>query len=1531
MLESLRVQRLWIVVLLTLVSSTTCLQSATATSPGPNFERDQLVAWCIVPFDAAKRNPQQRAEMLKEIGISRCAYDWRQEHVPTFEAEILEYKKQGIEYFAFWGVQEEAYKLFAKYDLHPQIWQTLTDPKLDSQQKNVDAAVEKMIPLAKRTQGMKCKLGLYNHGGWGGEPQNMVAVCEKLHTLGYTNVGIVYNFHHGHDHISDWATVLKLMQPYLLCLNLNGMNDEAKPKILGIAHGTHEMEMIRIVIESGYKGPIGIIGHRENLDARDALIENRDGLAWVLKQIEKPGSGGLKPPAAEPPLVKPTAQTIPLAPPSISGYEKGVSPGDDKRRSPPITVKVKARLNTAENFNILVASDTKKSSTHWELFTMKGNGNLTAYLPGQQPDHVHSKAMICDGQVHYLAMTYASDIVKLYVDGQEVAAQEIKPNPKLPVVKGNFAIGRLVEGGFCCDGIIEWVHLSKTIRQITPESCQIRERDIDVIHDTIFSISATSIVPTTSSAPVIIPPKELSYSPELISELIATSAIKGDPVKGAVVFANAKGACISCHKVGRHGGTVGPELSKITQVRDLKSIVESILWPQREVKPEYVVHQILLDDGKSISGYKQAEDDKQLTIRDPAHGKLTVISKENVLDVVSGSTLMPSGLTASMSHQQQLDLIRFLSDLGKNNQPLTEELDSTLEIAQVHGAVEFPLVIEPMDPARWPNYTSPVNRGRIYDFYTKQAEYFRQQKLVPMLLTSFTGLDGGKQGHWGNQSETTWKNERWNSTDLGRLQAGVFHADKLTVPRGVCVRIGDQQEMSVCFNPDKLTYDAVWCGGFVSFSPVRHGFMNGLLLQGTLVEQQPTGTAPTEPFVYHGYYRAGNRIVFSYKIGAVEYLDSPWVQDGKFVREVAVADQHPLREVFKGGTTQWPQVLETKITPGSDRPYAVDTIELPTENPWQALIFCSGQDFLPDGSALICTMQGDVWHVSGLGADPTKPAVAKWKRFASGLHQALGLVVSADGIYVQGRDQLTRLTDLNHDGEADFYECYSNAFETSTAGHDFICGLQRDTQGNFYTASGNQGIVKISPDGKQATVIATGFRNPDGLGLMPNGTLTVPCSEGEWTPASMICAVPTDPSMVDGKSKIPHYGYRGPINGETPTFPLAYVPRGMDNSSGEEVFINSSKWGPLQNQLVHFSFGMGSAFVVLQDEVQGQKQGAVIPFAADFLAGAHRGRFSPIDGQLYVSGMAGWGTYTHNDGSFQRVRYTGDAVQIPVGYHVYQNGVRVQFAEPVDSSFAANTKNHFAQCWNYRYSGAYGSPEFSPSHQGVRGHDPLVIKSVQILPDGHSIFVELPDLQPVSQLHLRLRVNPPEQFLSASPTGSGHDMFITVHKLDTPFTDYASYQPVEKIIAAHPLLVALAMNAKRIPNRWATKKGEGRRITITTDKNLTFNTPEFEVVAKEKIALKFQNPDVVPHNWVLVKPGTLRTVGEMANALIADPEAYFRQYIPESPDVIVFTDIISPGEQQVIYFEAPATPGRYPYLCTFPGHWMVMNGVMVVK
>lgn len=270
--------------LLTLLSFFICLPLARADEPAV-LQQDNLVAWCIVPFDASKRTPQQRSEMLKELGIKKCAYDWRAEHVATFEDEIQAYQKEGIEFFAFWRTHDRALELFEKYDLHPQIWDMIPQPNAQTQEAKVEQAAGKLKGVAERTKKAGLPLGLYNHGGWGGEPANMVAVCQKLRDMGYDHVGIVYNFHHGHDHIADWPEVFAMMKPYLICLNLNGMNDKAQPKILGIGKGQHERAMIKTIVESDYSGPIGILDHRNELDAKESLQENLTGLTALRKEL----------------------------------------------------------------------------------------------------------------------------------------------------------------------------------------------------------------------------------------------------------------------------------------------------------------------------------------------------------------------------------------------------------------------------------------------------------------------------------------------------------------------------------------------------------------------------------------------------------------------------------------------------------------------------------------------------------------------------------------------------------------------------------------------------------------------------------------------------------------------------------------------------------------------------------------------------------------------------------------------------------------------------------------------------------------------------------------------------------------------------------------------------------------------------------------------------------------------------------------------------------------------------------------------
>ncbi len=1020
-----------------------------------------------------------------------------------------------------------------------------------------------------------------------------------------------------------------------------------------------------------------------------------------------------------------------------------------------------------------------------------------------------------------------------------------------------------------------------------------------------------------------------SIDRQIAVDLADRAVVTGDAHRGLRLFTRPNLACFSCHRIGESGGLIGPELTESSRTRTAVELAESLLWPNQTVAAAYQPYKMQLSDGTVVSGYVRGSlDDRESSIVwiEPATRKESKIEKDEIEQMQPSASLMPVGLFDALTRSEQADLLRFLIDLGKPSGLDRKAIESAVRAASTHSPIRFEWSPSPLYPELRPLHAEHINRNRVYDFYSKQAATFSKQTPRPAWIEEFPGLDGPGFGHWGNQNEESWKGNAWASLDLGTVQSNVLVGLKSPIARAVAIRFGESLQMSACFNTDTLGYEALWRNGFVSYSDVRQGYIDGFRITGELLPvgdfAKPVGQgdAGASTRRYRGLYRHGRETVFAYEADGELYLDSIEMQSGQAERTIAPASKHPKAYVLNGGASQWPQRIATKIVRGKGSSYVVDRIELPTNNPWKTPLACGGHAFLGDGRAVVVTMQGDVWLVDGLDSEE-----AIWRRIAAGMHHLLGVVVHEDVIYTLGRNQITRLHDLNGDEEIDFYECFSNAYITSPNGHDYLCGLERDNEGYFYFGSGNQGVVRISPDGREATVIATGFRNPDGIGLLNDGTITVPCSEGDWTPTSMICQV--EPRTGGAKalsretSEPPFYGYRGPRANQKIELPLLYLPRGVDNSSGGQIQVDSPAMGALHGQIVHTSFGTGTAMMILRDRVGNQWQGAAVPLPGEYRSGIHRARVRPKDGWLYMTGMHGWGTYTPDPGCFDRLRYTGDPVQLPIAFHIHADGVAIAFAERVSTDTVRNAENHFAQCWNYRYSPGYGSKEYSVLHPGAIGHDVLDIRSVTISDDRKSIFLEIPDIQRCSQLHLALQ------------TGGLYpiELFATVHELDEPYLPQYREMQWLQTKSPHPMQRDLDLLTRKIPNPWQKPQEGARAIEIEARDNLQFSTRRLEVKPGERVALKFKNPDVVPHNWALIQPGTLESVGDMANKLIGNPDAYLQQYVPQSDSVICYTDIVEPGSEFTIYFVAPATPGTYPYLCTFPGHWMVMNGELIVR
>jgi glucose/arabinose dehydrogenase len=466
-------------------------------------------------------------------------------------------------------------------------------------------------------------------------------------------------------------------------------------------------------------------------------------------------------------------------------------------------------------------------------------------------------------------------------------------------------------------------------------------------------------------------------------------------------------------------------------------------------------------------------------------------------------------------------------------------------------------------------------------------------------------------------------------------------------------------------------------------------------------------------------------------------------------KALAAADRtgapRDLTSLLKGGRPLWPQTVETKGRRAADDPksaYVLDTLTLPDENPYKSWMRVGGFDFLPDGRAALSTWSGDVWLCSGIDDRLEK---LTWKRYAAGLFHALGMTVRDGKIYVLGRDQITRLHDVNNDGEADYYECFNNDVTITQNFHEFAYELQTDPTGNFYFIKGgpvrpggsgwekivpNHGsLMKVSPDGSKLEVVARGFRAPNGIGVGPRGELTTSDNEGTWTPA-----VPLNWIKPGG-----FYGVVDFAAGPRPTVrdnPLCWFPKDIDNSGGGQVWITGDRFGPLSGQLLHMSYGTCTLFSVLKEDAGGQMQGGVVPLPLAFESGICRGRFRNEENALYLTGLRGWQSRAGRDGGLYRIRYTGRPYYLPTGLAATPEGIKLAFDLPLDKSAAEDIDNYNIETWNYRWTEAYGSPQWKARDPKQQGHDEVDLDDATLSSDGKTVLLKIADLAPVMQMKI---------------------------------------------------------------------------------------------------------------------------------------------------------------------------------------------------
>ncbi len=292
------IKKLLFVGLLLILAMSCARHPRTSKGKKDPFRMDNLFPWSIVAYDSQKRNPEQRIQMIKELGFSQYAFGGNALHFR--DTSIIDEwqlaKENHIKIISIWmwlkhdqdtaghlnPFNEELFQSLKKFGLQTQIWVAF-DKEYFEGLSDIEAfmkAQKIIFYLCKRAESLNCKIALYNHGGWLGQIKNQLAI---IHSAPQFDIGIVYNFHHGHHDIERFPEIIKQIKPYLWAVNLNGMRKEG-PKIIPIGQGNLEKEMIKTVLDAGFHGPFGILGHVKGGDAKTILQKNLNGL-HLLKDV----------------------------------------------------------------------------------------------------------------------------------------------------------------------------------------------------------------------------------------------------------------------------------------------------------------------------------------------------------------------------------------------------------------------------------------------------------------------------------------------------------------------------------------------------------------------------------------------------------------------------------------------------------------------------------------------------------------------------------------------------------------------------------------------------------------------------------------------------------------------------------------------------------------------------------------------------------------------------------------------------------------------------------------------------------------------------------------------------------------------------------------------------------------------------------------------------------------------------------------------------------------------------------------------
>jgi hypothetical protein len=241
-------------------------------------------------------------------------------------------------------------------------------------------------------------------------------------------------------------------------------------------------------------------------------------------------------------------------------------------------------------------------------------------------------------------------------------------------------------------------------------------------------------------------------------------------------------------------------------------------------------------------------------------------------------------------------------------------------------------------------------------------------------------------------------------------------------------------------------------------------------------------------------------------------------------------------------------------------------------------------------------------------------------------------------------------------------------------------------------------------------------------------------NQGSWVPVCPINRI-HEGAFVGVPDGVP--GEPKPTKREDP---LIWLPYDRDNSSGGEVWVPDQRWGAYAGNMLQLSYGKSCLFAVMIQDIGAAQQAAIVKFPLEFATGIMRSRFNAGDGQLYVCGLRGWQTNGGRDGAFQRVRYTGKPVHMPIAFAATRSGIEITFSCALDRASAEDLGNYHVEQYNIIWSAKYGSPEMSVLDPKKQAHDPVPLAAAHLKEDGRTVVLDIPGIHPVNCMVTKLKI-----------------------------------------------------------------------------------------------------------------------------------------------------------------------------------------------